>query len=556
MATAQAAKRAPARKPTSGPAARSPRSGGRRSATSARRYGSESPRLWTKPLRPLNRRTSLGYAAVDFAAWVRARLVQLAEELDQPELVDLAPALLPWQRWFLIHALELLPGPEMTFRFRTVLLLVARQNGKTSVLVYLILWRLFQDGAPMIIGAAQNLDVAEETWQKVVDIAEAIPELADELEKVSTGNGKKFIKLDTRERYRPQASNRRGGRGWSGDMVLLDELREHQTWDAWAAISKTTMARDRAQVYGVSNAGDSASLVLRHLRKAALASIEGRTLGADDADEAEAALEFLDEAAIGLFEWSAADGRTRWDKDGWYEANPSLGHTIKEAAIASAASSDPDAIFRTEVLCQFVDTGNGGPFPDQTWHDTKVAKGSFTRDPDAGFVCLVDTSFDRKTTFIGVGFFDTEGRPHMELAAQRAGTDWVIPWFQSADRKVTPTAIALQTKGAPASSLTPDFEEAGIEIIDWSGPDLGIASGILFDWVTTAHLATLVQPVLDIAATTAFTKPAGDGWLIDRKNSPQEAAPLVCAAGVVWLLKTHALHNKPSVYETRGLRSV
>ncbi len=485
---------------------------------------------------------------------MRARLIQLADELGQPELLELAPALLPWQRWFLIHALELLPGPDKVFRFRTVLLLVARQNGKTSVLVILILWRLFTDGAPMIIGAAQNLDVAEETWQRVVDIAEAIPELAAEIEKVSESNGKKFIKLDTRERYRPQASNRRGGRGWSGDLVLLDELREHQTWDAWAAISKTTMARDRAQTYGVSNAGDAASIVLRHLRKVALAFINGDQADAEAVEDG--ALEFVDESAIGLFEWSAKEGRSRWDKDGWYEANPSLGHTIKEAAIAAAASSDPESIFRTEVLCQFVDTGNGGPFPEGSWAGTKVPNGSFTRDQNGPLVMCLDMSFNRSWLYVLIGFYDTEGRPHVELAARLAGTEAFMKWWKNPKRKQRPNALTFQAKGAPISTIATDFDEEEIDYLEWAGQDLGIASGILFDWVQSGHLATLPQPPLDIAASTAYTKPAGDGWLIDRKSSPEDAAPLVGAAGVVWLLKTHAQHNRPSIYEEHGLRSI
>lgn len=492
---------------------------------------------------------------------MRARLVELADELDKPELLDLAPELLPWQKWFLIHALELLPGRDKVFRFRTVLLLVARQNGKTSVLVMLILWRMFTDGARMIIGAAQNLDVAEETWSRVVEIAEAIPELEAEIDKVSTGNGKMFIRLESRERYRPQAANRRGGRGWSGDLILLDELREQQNWDAWAAISKTTMARDRAQVYGVSNAGDAASVVLRHLRKMAIAAINGEPMdGMEEVDDEDAA-EFLREGTIGLFEWSAAEGRGRWDKDGWYEANPALGHTIKESAIASAAGSDPEPIFRTEVLCQQLDTSSGGPFPEGSWAGTKVVKGSFVRDPEAGFVMCLDMSINRQMIHIGIGFFDTEGRPHFELAISRPGHEWVVPWLQAPERKVQPTALTFQFRGAPISFIATDLDLAGIPYIEWAGPDLGIASGILFDWVTasetdTLKLATLRDPRTDIAASTALTKPAGDGWLIDRKSSPEDAAPLVTAAGVAWLLKTHALHNRPSMYEEHGLRSL
>jgi hypothetical protein len=86
-----------------------------------RLIGSTTPRLYTPPLvqgRPgpctcgcaLTPATSAGFGAVTFAT-----------EVAKVEL-------LPWQRWLLIHALELRPGGR--FRFRTVLLLISRQNGK------------------------------------------------------------------------------------------------------------------------------------------------------------------------------------------------------------------------------------------------------------------------------------------------------------------------------------------------------------------------------------------------------------------------------------------
>jgi hypothetical protein len=73
--------------------------------------GCVQPRLFTPPLRPLNRRTSLGYECADFQ-----------EIAGEPYL--------PWQRWTAIHALELLQGGG--FRFRIVVILVARQNGKLA----------------------------------------------------------------------------------------------------------------------------------------------------------------------------------------------------------------------------------------------------------------------------------------------------------------------------------------------------------------------------------------------------------------------------------------
>ena len=124
------------------------------------RLGFEQPRIFTPPRRELTPETSKGFEVIKFAA-------------------VLGVYLLPWERWLLIHALEL--NEDGTFRFRIVLLLVARQNGKSLVMQVLALWRMFMDEAKLTIGTAQNLDVAEEQWQAAVDMAEEIPDLAEEI---------------------------------------------------------------------------------------------------------------------------------------------------------------------------------------------------------------------------------------------------------------------------------------------------------------------------------------------------------------------------------------
>jgi hypothetical protein len=81
--------------------------------------GSEVPRIWTHPLRDLDdEANSLGHEVVEFSEKV----------LEIP--------LLPWQKWLFVHGLELKPNGN--YRFRTVLVLVPRQCGKTTLLWF---WR-------------------------------------------------------------------------------------------------------------------------------------------------------------------------------------------------------------------------------------------------------------------------------------------------------------------------------------------------------------------------------------------------------------------------------
>jgi len=511
----------------------SPQSSPRSAAV--KRLGSETPRVFTPPLRELTRETTKGFACIEFA-----------EEILEIHL-------LPWQRWLLLHALELLE--DGTYRFRTVVLLVARQNGKSTLMLVLALWRMYADGAPLVIGTAQNLDIAEELWTQAYELAESIPELAELIDGVDKTNGKKALRLTTGERYKVAAASRRGGRGLSGDLVILDELREHQSWDAWAAVTKTTMARPFAQVWAASNAGDAASIVLRFLRAAA-----HKLLGDPDginADPLTGALpisadeddELIDEDSLGIFEWSAPPGCSIWDRDGWAMANPSMGHTITERAIASAAKTDPEWVFRTEVLCQWFAGTTDGPFPPGSWQqgvddESKIAKKS-------RLVACVDVSWDRSIAHIAFAGFRKDGVPHVEIVASRAGTDWVVPWLTSKERKRKPDVLTWQLNGAPVSSLTEDLRASNLEIVEWQGGELARATGQFYDLVRqvvpedddanakpgVVGVYHLSQPLLDVPANTAVTKPSADSWLWDRAKSPTDIAPLVAATGAVWALR-------------------
>jgi hypothetical protein len=462
--------------------------------------------------------------------------------------------LMPWQRWFLIHALELHPtevgddgGP--LFRFRKVVLLVGRQNGKSTVMQALTLWRMFVDRCNLVIGTAQDLEIAESLWAECVDMAEEVDELKAEIARVDKGSGKKALRLKTGETYKVKAASRRGGRGLSGELVLLDELREHQSWDSWGAVTKTTNARERAQIYAISNAGDASSIVLRHLRKTAHARL-GDPDGLSQVDNPDVlvpeddveALDIGDEDdSLGIFEWSAPQGCAVTDRDAWAQANPALGHRVRESTLASDAATDPEWVFRTEVLCQWSDGTLEGPFPPGAW-DAGRDEGSRVA-ADSAVVLCVDVSWDRATAHIGLAGKRDDGQLHAEVVASRAGTDWLIPWLSSPDRqeRVRNAPVVLQANGAPVSSLKDAMDEAGIQVVEWKGSALTAATGAFYDAVRGKTLVHRPWPSLDVAAATAVPKMLeGGAFVWDRRKSPTDAAPLIAVTGAVWFATQRA----------------
>ncbi|MEU1736473.1 hypothetical protein [Streptosporangium sp. NPDC020145] len=450
---------------------------------------------------------------------------------------------IPWQRWLLIHALEL--RPDGRFRFRTVLVLVARQNGKTTIVEVKNLWKMFVLSVPLVVGTAQDLDTAEESWDKAVEIVEGTPELAAELLAVDRTNGKKSLRLANGSRWKIKAASRRGGRGLSGDDVNLDELREHQTWDAWGAVTKTTMARPNPQVWAYSNAGDDKSIVLNELLTT------GRLVAADPA---------LD-PTMGLFEWSAPDEvkctcgrpgnkhtatcRLR-DRAAWAQANPSLGYTISEEAIASALATDPEAIFRTEVLCQRVESliPEWAVIPQDPW--TSIADpASRLVDPVA---FALDATPDRSMGAIGVVGRRADGLDHAEVVDHRPGTGWMVARMLELVERWRPCAVVVDGAG-PAGSLIAPLEAAGVEVVKPSAREYAQACVSLYDAVVPPANATedwrstlrhLDQAPLNAALAGATKRDLADLWAWARRGASVDISPLVGITLARWGHATRA----------------
>ena len=510
--------------------------------------GSEEPRVFTPPLRDLTPETTYGYSVIEFAETV----------LEFP--------LLPWQKWFFVHALE--RNDDGGFRFRRIVLLVARQNGKSTVAQVFVLWAMFVLGVRLVLGTAQSLDTSEETWEGAVRMVEDCEELAPLLDKVVRVNGKKELRVDGDHRYKVAAASRRGGRGKTGDVVLMDELREHLTWEAWGAVTKTTNARPNALILCMSNAGDAYSVVLRHLRymaHKALGDPDGWCASVGDVgteEEGEPA-----DGTLGIFEWSAPPECSKWDRAGWRMANPSLGHTITERVIASDAATDNERIFRTEDLCQWVETIREEPFPEGSWEAGTDQDSAIPEEEPVAYG--LDVSADRTHAAIAVAGKRADGRWHIEVVAYRTGVTWPLTWLKERACRPGGMKVAWQKRGAPVSSMADELNAiAGLDAVEVEGRDLAAWCGRLWDGVAaclddsesdSTPVMHRPQPVLDMAAKTAATKPLGDSaWVFDRSKSPEDCSPLVaCAMALGVLQRPGQSKTIQSAYtETRGLMTV
>lgn len=421
-----------------------------------------------------------------------------------------------------------------------MVLLVARQNGKSLVLTVLSLYFMYLREAALVIGTAQNLDVAEEIWQDAVDIAEASEDLAAEIKQVVKVNGKKTLKLVGGQRYKVAAASRRAPRGLSSDLVMLDELREHQHWQAWAAATKTTMARAQALIVAASNAGDAASVVLGFLRRLghwAIGDPDGicdgqcPDLQAEVEEEGEDGIDQEDEDSLGIFEWSAAPGSKRWDRDAWAQANPGMGHTITERAIAAAARTDPDDVFFPECLCSWMDGHTTSIFGDGVWESRWDGHSAIASRHRFGLAVKPD----RSRTTIAVAGVRADGRLHVEVVQTGSGTRWAPKRVRELLNKWG-GQVGLEPSGA-AGGLMKQLADEKIEPVLLGNQEMTQAAGAFFDAVIEDALTHLGQPELNEALANAVQKyvAGSKAFRWEPVSSLVDLSPLDSATIAAWL---------------------
>lgn len=223
-------------------------------------------------------------------------------------------------------------------------IVVARQNGKTELLLCLVHARLM--AGRRIMHTAQNRALPRELFGRIA--AHVSAEHRDLLPRRGTrvvgpryGAGTEEIVLSNGGSYRIVAPNANGARGASCHDLLIDEARALVDWEFIAAAKPVLSLADAQAVY-LSNAGTSRSVVLNALRDRAAT-----------------------DPALRWLEWSAEPGLEPDDPVAWAQANPMLGHEppglrpvaerlAQELRAARATGQLGD--FETEHLCRYSPT--------------------------------------------------------------------------------------------------------------------------------------------------------------------------------------------------------
>ena len=431
------------------------------------------------------------------------------------DMIDLATELginlMEWQRFVCIHGHKV--RSDGRWAHSELGLIMARQQGKSTLMMLRILTGMFVWGEGLQLASAHRLTTSLETFRQIVGLIETHPKLEKEVKKIRWQHGAEEIELFGNRRFVVKAANN-AARGLSKpETIHLDELREYKDEDAWSSMRYSMMAAKNPQVWVYSSAGDQHSVILNKLRERALASATTND-------------------PIGWFEWSAEpdapillpSGEINWSA--FAQANPSLGITIHPDNL-KAVINDPPDIVRTEVLAQWVDTINSA-IDAQKWG--LCQSDPIPLDPEAPTWLGLDLSPDRKFGAL-VATQKLSGERFNLVLLHTWSNDYSINDLAVANdiapyvRKYNTQTVAYskRTAQAVASRLVP----AGIPITDMDGAIYAESCDRWLGAINSHRLQHGGQDELTQQTLSAAKLPYGDGsWIIGRRAS----RVAVCAA--------------------------
>jgi hypothetical protein len=483
------------------------------------------------------------------------------------EAIELAAAagltLDPWQQLALMLALgETAAGRWAAFQ---VALIVARQNGKGSILEALELFWLFNTAEPLVGHSAHEYKTAMEAFRRILFLIENNDWLRKKVKKVINTNGEEGIELLTGQRLRFMARSKGAGRGFTFHKLVWDEgyalTREQQN-----AQLPTMSAVDNPQIIITSSPPLSSDTgpVLFQLRRAAQ-TLADRTVFLDYG--AAGSLDKLDQVDL--------DDQSIWRTSNPSEAHAGSGHGVSIEFMQGERAGMDDEGFGRERLCiwppdltqgfgvitkeqwaAMTDPNSGSDeWQDKDFPDPSLPMPEFVKAAQHPPTHLVGTPVlavhvsprGRGTVMaaIGLASYRHDGKRHLELLASGLGTSWVIEHLKRALSRSTFGAIVLDP-GSPAGSLLADMvtmcSELGLNaddmIIKMTSGDVARAFGMIYDAANGTgddpSVVHLGQSELTLAVGGAVDRKLGDGTAWDALKSTTDSTPLISLTHALW----------------------
>jgi hypothetical protein len=429
-------------------------------------------------------------------------------------------------------------------------LIVSRQNGKGAVLEARVLAGLLLFGERLILWSAHEMKTAMEAFRRCEELFTSDPELKKLVKAIHRSNGNEGIELKSGARLKFVARSKGSGRGFSADLVILDEAYA-LTEEQMAALIPTLSSRPNPQIWYTSSPPLDGVTGSHLFRLRDRAGRHDPNLCWYDYGLQDVSLDELDQVALA-------------DEQIWLKTNPAVGIRIPLKFIRSEFATMPPVDFARERLGIWprqISAGSGVIDP-KLWEEladpaSRPGDLAFAVDinPARTHAAIVAVGTRPANSALGAPQ-DVGGPLQCAVIAYAPGTDWVATRLAQLKAKYNPVAIGLDVKG-PCGSLLLDLEQVGIKASDKTAEptrgdlivptagEVAAAFGLFVDAARQKQLFHSDDNVLNLALAGAKTRALVGGSAWDRQGGT-DISPLVAATLAHWafLARKHLLTER------------
>lgn len=405
---------------------------------------------------------------------------------------------------------------------------LGRQNGKGGVIEARALAGMFLLDEPLLTYTAHEFKTAQEHFLRIRDCIEALPpKYRRRVKQVREAHGSESVELHSGARLRFLARSSGSGRGFSGDVVFLDE--SMILWlAALGALIPTMSARARQTVggpqlwyLGSAGLGDERSEVFSRVRDRGI-------VGSDRL--------FWAEWGAGAADDHAGQKVDLDDRAEWYRANPAMYGSkprMEEEFVAGERSALGDDEFSRERLGIWTSGAAGNLIDPDVW----AALADAHSQPAAQIALAVDVPPEGGRASIARAGERADGRIHIEVDT-RQGTSWAVTRLVELSKRRN--AAVVLDGGSRSVSLVPALVEAGVMPVVYGTRDIVSACGGFLDKVAEDRIRHAGQAELSLAVNGARRRRVGDAFAFHRRDTSVDVSPLVASS-----LAIHGLKEEP-----------
>ena len=397
---------------------------------------------------------------------------------------------------------------------------VPRQNGKGALIEARELAGLLVFGEQSIVHSAHQQATARVGFDRIKSYFDNYDDLRRKVKAIGTAVAREYIELKSGQMLRFPARSKAAIRGFSIDLLLLDEAQEFSD-AALQAVMPTLSARPNPQMWllGTPPTRENNGEVFTRWRR--------------DGHEGK-------DRRLCWVEWSPREGVDLDDRKAWAESNPALGERISYEAVSDERAALDDEGFARERLGAWSADVSNRVIPSESWDAVGDRQGVAVDRFALGIECGQDLSL----ASVSIAGLRPDGGWQTALLEQHGGADW-LPAMVEGYLKVNPQIRAVSADaGGP---IRPLLEERGpgqwflkgtkVRVMCPKSSELASACSTFLAGVVTGDVWHTDQPQVNaavaVAGKRAFQNDSGL-WVWSRKAAVSDITPVQAATLALW----------------------